>query len=225
MLATLGIGITLIGASLGFTGHNLPKEGCCDVCGVESAAVTVLIDRLQHSPRWRQRDNAAHALRKFSWKCHPEVPIVLANALLHDCKGEVREEAAESLTKLAPCMPEVHEALQRAALCDPHHATRKWAAKGLKAIGNHCIGECVVCVPSGSTTIYEAPVPTPAPNAWPSSPGDSQGPIIVPPTELEPIDAPLGRSPFVSPTASRDPKQSLKPAPSRRRTFLIGRSR
>ena len=44
---------------------------------------------------------------------------------------EVREEVAETLAKLAPCTPVAHQALRRAAECDPDHATRKWAQKAL----------------------------------------------------------------------------------------------
>ena len=222
MISTFSIGVALLGASLGFSGHHVPKAGCCEVCGVPSAAEAILIDRLQHDVRWRKRDNAAHALRKFSWKCHPEVAIVLANAMLHDCEEEVREEAAESLAKLAPCLPEVHVALERAARLDPDHATRKWATRGLKAIGKHCIGECVVCLPGTPVHSYEViPAPSTSPNFLPPVETTPPDPTVIPPTELEPIDSPIGRSPFGTPAASRDRKSD---AP-RRSAFLIGRIR
>jgi hypothetical protein len=189
MLATLGIGVGLIGMSLGFSGHHQPATAaCCDVCGVESATVNELLFRLQNCPQWRKRDNAAHALRKVSWKCHPEVPAALAYSMLHDCEEEVREESAQSLAKLAPCLPEVHLALQQAACNDPDHATRKWAKRGLKVIGKHCAGECVVCAPGTVVETIEV-IPDPA-----------TPPIVIPPTELEPIESPpLGRSPFGDP--------------------------
>src|SRR3954453_21455207 len=91
--------VLLAQASLGLGGHHARKVGCCDACGVEKALVLAEIQTLQTCPRWRARDNAAHRLRKFDWRCHPEAASALVVALLHDCEEEVREEAAQSLTR------------------------------------------------------------------------------------------------------------------------------
>ena len=129
-------------------GHDAPRPGCCDVCGIRRAAVLTEITRLQTCPNWRKRDDAAHALRKVNWHCHPEVVDALAYSLLRDCEEEVREEAAETLAKLAPCTPVAHQALMQAADCDPDHATRKWARRALKAMAGRCEAPCQVCGPT-----------------------------------------------------------------------------
>jgi hypothetical protein len=105
------------------------------------------VNTLQSHPRWRVRDNAAHALRKYDWRCHPEILSALAAAMLTDCEEEVREESAESLTKIspAPCSVETHAALWQAAEGDPDHATRKWARRGLERVSKSCAGPCDAC--------------------------------------------------------------------------------
>ena len=147
-------------------GHRLAETGSCDACGVETAAVTGEILRMQHSPNWRARDNAAHALRRLDWRCHPEVVAALAFTLLHDPEDEVRAEAAQSLTRMAPCLPVAHEALNRAAARDPSLHARLQARRGLRVLGNRCAGTCQACRP-------EALVPV--------IPGTGPGPVEVPP--------------------------------------------
>jgi hypothetical protein len=119
--------------------------GCCDACGIETARVDGLILRLKTSPRWQDRDNAAHALRKVKAVCHPEAVAALSFAMLKDCHEEVREEAAETLADLAPCDPFAHEAVSIAATRDPDHATRKQARKALARMSNRCETACQVC--------------------------------------------------------------------------------
>lgn len=155
MTASWCASLLIAQAMLGI-GHGRGHGGCGD-CGADPAKVSYEVMRLQTCDRWRARDNAAHALAKFDWKCHPEIVPVLVNALLRDCEEEVREEAAESLTKLAPCLPEVHAALERAARCDPDHATRKQAARGLKALANGCEAPCNVCGPQPAGLIVPVP--------------------------------------------------------------------
>lgn len=206
--------LLLTGAVPGFTGHHRPaaRVACCDTCGVETARVAVLIQRLQRCPRWRDRDNAAHALRKVDWKCHPEAALALVTAMMRDCEEEVREEAAESLAKMKPCLPEVHAALALAARCDPDHATRKWARRGLKSVEDRCLASCDVCGP-------DAAIPTRY--VVPSRPDGAIGqPLVIPPTyelpsappvyELSPPSelpvVPEVGSPFViPPSAEREP--------------------
>lgn len=154
MIATTWGVALILAQSVLETGHHAPKLGCCDECGVEKAAILEQIVRLQTCPNWRDRDRAAHALRRCDWRCHPEVVEVLALALLKDCHEEVREEAAESLTKMAPCLPVAHEALSRAANLDRDHSTRRWARRGLKRLAHRCEGACKVCGP-----IAERPIP------------------------------------------------------------------
>ncbi|MHC5540489.1 HEAT repeat domain-containing protein, partial [Singulisphaera rosea] len=116
MLATT-LGALLLSSQslLGFHGHHGKAKGSCDLCGAEKSEVMREIVRLQRSWRWQERDDAAEELREFDWRCHPEVVGALVFALLNDRNEEVREEAAESLAKMAPCLPEAHLALSRAA--------------------------------------------------------------------------------------------------------------
>jgi hypothetical protein len=106
-----------------------------------------LIETLQSHPRWRTRDDAAHELREFDWRCHPEILAALTTAMLTDCENEVREEAAESLAKIqpAPCSPEVHAALARTAQVDRDWCTRKWARKGAARLDGACRSDCGLC--------------------------------------------------------------------------------
>src|SRR5947209_2833855 len=131
---------TLVLTSLGgLFGHHARRPGLCITCGEPPAAILTDIQVLQTCPNWRERDRAARRLRRYDWHCHPEVAAVLATALLTDRCEEVREEAAESLTRLAPCVPEAHAALRHAADADPDRATRKWARRGLRALGGRCV--------------------------------------------------------------------------------------
>lgn len=231
--------LLLVGpAAMGFSGHHRRPAavGCCDVCGVGSAEVAGLIREMQCHPKWRKRDNAAHDLREFDWRCHPEAAQALAAAMLCDPEEEVREEAAESLAKMKPCLPEVHAALARASRCDPDHATRKWARRGLEAVGERCVAQCGVCgvdpalpaqyvvpVPAGSIREVVPVVPYEPPLAPPVE-------EIMPPSELPP--GPEAESPFLAPAASRrsDNRAAVerRKAPAPRLTlgrFLRGGSR
>jgi hypothetical protein len=143
MIGTIGTAVLL--SSLGWSGHHKSAACCCDVCGVEKAEIHSLIANLQRCPRWRQRHNAAHDLRKYDWECHPEIINALTTALLVDCDDDVREEAAQSLRKLAACTPTAHAALDRAAHCDPDWGTRFWARRALAVIKRNCDGACAVC--------------------------------------------------------------------------------
>ena len=205
LAATLGG--TLIVAQLVIGGGG-PSNPCCRACGVEKSALFDQIERLQNSPRWRERDNAAHALRRYDWRCHPEVAEVLATALLTDCHEEVREESAQSLAKLAPCVPVVHAALSRAASVDPDRATRHWAKKALKALGrNRCEGACVVCsgpvVAGPGTVVRELPV-------VPGLPEKALPPAIDSRVEPEPNE------PGLTPATPRLEEPRLEPATSAR---------
>jgi hypothetical protein len=126
----------------------------CDDCGVRITAVESAIHCLATSPRDGDREAAARALRLVKWTCHPEIVPALANALCRDPDWCVREEAAESLTKLGACDPEAHAALARAAVRDPKLCVRLQARKGLKALSGRCDGDCSIC--DASTT----PIPT-----------------------------------------------------------------
>src|SRR5689334_19738535 len=119
MLGPLYTAILLTQAAIAGLCHPSPRSGCCDVCGVTKAEVAAEIGRLQSCPIWKDRDRAARALRHYDWACHPEIVAALATAMLHDRCEEVREESAESLTKLAPCMGLAHSALAIAAKADP----------------------------------------------------------------------------------------------------------
>ena len=192
-------------------GHHrvakVPAGASCDVCGIETRAIFAEIDILQHHPKWRKRDDAAHDLRKFDPNCHPEVVAALSTALLTDGKGEVREEAAESLGKLGTCTPDAHAALRRAASLDPDRGARREARRALQRIGNRrCEGACSVCG-TGEGTIPVGPaVPVGEPS--PAIEGQAPARIVVPP-DL----GPLGPSPLAPREADETPRLELKPVP------------
>ncbi|WP_406696742.1 HEAT repeat domain-containing protein [Singulisphaera sp. Ch08] len=153
LTATIGTALIICQSALGGHGHHGSKVEACDSCGEKSGVILATVSRLQTSPRWRERDDAANDLRDFDWRCHPEIVGVLAFTLLNDPEEEVREEAAESLAKMAPCLPVAHSALSQAAENDRDFATRHWARKGLKALRGRCEGTCEVCVPGTSDEI------------------------------------------------------------------------
>jgi hypothetical protein len=224
--------IVVAQVAVGGLWHRDRGPGCCDVCGVETTRIQAEIATLQGCPKWRVRDDAAHALRRFDWRCHPEIVAALATALLTDCEEEVREEAAESLAKLAPCLPIAHEALQRAATCDPDHTTRKEARRALDRLDHRCLGACRICGPVVGQLPIAVPVeeriPVPGPQPVPPS---YEVPQASPPVDDLPPPLP-GPSPFVLPPSATRPRipvlaERHPPVPASRRParvlFLIGR--
>ena len=127
-------------------GHGKFPEDCT-ICAGETSAVHEQITRLESCSGWMARRRAARALRKYDWKRHPEAAESLAEALLNDDCGLVRQEAAESLSRMRPCLPVVHEAVARAANCDTSLLTRCWAKKALKSLGKACVESCSICGP------------------------------------------------------------------------------
>lgn len=115
-------------------------------CRKDDVPEAVQVDRLVRTmlcdPNWRARDDAAHDLRKFDWEEHPEMVDALLFTLQRDPEEEVREESAETLAKLAPCVPEAHVVLAQSAASDPDPATRKWARRGLAKLSDRCDGDC-----------------------------------------------------------------------------------
>ena len=188
---TFGLVILLSQSVLGGHKHRDKDDGVvrCEQCGVEKSALLDQIVRLQNAPKWRDRERAAHSLRRFNWRCHPEAAEVLAYSLLNDGNDEVREEAAQSLTKMGPCLPVVHIALSRAASADPDRSTRHAARKGLKVFRHPCDGPCLAC----GTVVGDTPVVVPGATIL----GIPAGPL--PPAKLAPpIDSrvePSARSP------------------------------
>lgn len=222
MSMTFGAWVLMAQAAMG--GHHHAEKvsvANCDTCGAETRVILAEIDVLQHHPRWRKRDNAAHELRKFDWHTHPEVVAALSTALLTDGHGEVREEAAESLEKMAPCLPEAHAALDRAASMDPDRGTRRQARKALNKLGRRrCEGACQICaegspggpIPLGPPVRVGEPVLTPEdqpparliipPNLGP------EGPSALGPMQEE-VPPPTLRS---KPIAPAEPQEELPPA-------------
>jgi hypothetical protein len=140
--------VLLLASSVGVLhcGHGKVREECT-VCAEETTAVHEQITRLESCSGWMARRRAARALRKYDWKCHPEAAEALAGVLLNDDCGLVRQEAAESLARMRPCLPVVHAAVARAAKCDASFLTRCWAKKALKSLGKACVETCSICGP------------------------------------------------------------------------------
>lgn len=214
MLTTLSLTL-LVAHSVVGSGHPAPARGRCGVCGEWQGKILAEIIRLQTSPRTGSREDAAHDLRKFNWRCHPEIVNALAVALMKDREEEVREEAAKSLTHMGACTPLVHAAMTRAAQRDTDHATRREARKGLKAFGRRCAGECVVCGPISPVTTPISPPVEPMLLVPGMPPGIDPPPIrsdVVPPVDAPPI--PPGPSPFSTnpiPLSPPEPEPILRP--------------
>lgn len=208
-MGSFGALILVAQSVLGFDSHDhRHRPGCREQCGREAVAVRKRIEILRTSPKWRRRDDAAHELRKYDWRCHSEAAIALAEAMIRDCHEEVREESAESLAKLAPRLPEVHLALRQAADIDPDHATRKWANRGLQALGRRCEGSCSACAP---VVTLPAPEFIEEPGLAPIDP-----PHVPEPRRLD-LPAPLpDESPFVAPPTEGDDRPALEGPLSRR---------
>jgi hypothetical protein len=182
ILANLGLFVVIGASAVGSHDHRGPKPPSCDECGAKSAAVRKEIQVLRTSRKKGDREDAAEDLRKFDWRRHPEAVLALSDALVLDPSDDVREEAAESLGKMAPCVPAAHEALIRAASRDPDHGVRKKARKALESLGRRCIADCRVCGPLPTGSVI-------------------QGPTIIPPDWM-PI---LSPGPFVRPSPTPDP--------------------
>lgn len=212
MTTFLSLAVIVSQSVVGWHGHDGPLARVCDVCGLEKSAVVAHIVRMQKSPNRRHREDSAHDLRKVDWRCHPEVLGALAFTLLRDCDEDVREEAAQSLTKMGACTPVVHESLARAASVDPDRATRNQARRGLRALARRCTGSCRVCDAGLSPSFLEAPHMIEPPASFlepmPSSPSRSDEP------EFEPISPPA--PPRTAPVDSRvsPPATELAPLPA-----------
>jgi len=113
----------------------------------------------------------------------------LTFAMLHDCNGEVREEAAESLAKMAPCDPVVHQAFLVSASCDPKLCTRLQARRGLKRLDHRCVGPCGVCA---GTVMVPASLVVPLPMLAPVGPTPGGEPLLEP---IGPQEMPVPATP------------------------------
>ncbi len=198
-------------------GHDKVREECT-VCAEERSAVHEQISRLESCSGWMARRKAARALRKFDWKCHPEAAEALAGALLNDDCGLVRQEAAESLSRMRPCLAVVHEAVARAAKCDASLLTRCWAKKALKSLGKACADTCSICGPGdpveGGDALPLAPRSAPLPmdsavEPLPLAPARMQVPAN--PSEVSPF-SPRVSPPLPSPAPG--PGSMLSPDPA-----------
>ncbi|MFO0888354.1 MAG: HEAT repeat domain-containing protein [Isosphaeraceae bacterium] len=190
MLAITMTAVLLVGTSSDswHCGHRKnPQE--CSVCEDESPEVARQIARLQ-SGGWIGRRKAARALRVYDWKSHPEAAEALAESLTRDDCKLVRQEAAESLARMRPCLPTVHEAVARAARCDDSLLARHWARKALKAMAKSCVEPCSLCgegeSPHGPDTWLES-----------STVLRRESRLVAPPPAIVPIpDESSGPSPF-----------------------------
>lgn len=243
-MGTICAALAVLAVGTGGWGHREPGPGCCSDCGEKVAEIRRLVCVMRTDSSWRRRDNAAHALRSVDWQCHPEVAENLAAVLVCDPHEEVREEAAESLAKMAPCLPAVHLALERSARCDPDHATRKWAGRALRNLEEDCEGECSVCgVEPAGEPVFEGeigpivveptfepmapPLQGPVPGLLPETviPGESDLPVPeAMPSEIPPlpaVEAPFG--PTASRSSAKERDEKKPPARTPDRSFRLSR--
>jgi len=166
------------------------------------------LKKLTTFPSPRDRAAGAAALRKYDWRCRPDLIDALVNALSCDPSAKVREEAAESLACLAPPSPVAEAALRRAAACDSNLCVRLKSRKGAKAVAASLArsGPIVVTTsrrvelaPAAPPALYDFGMPQ-GPGIAPVPPGFSD-PVFVPPP-------PLGVVPgTVYPMTGRGPTQ------------------
>jgi hypothetical protein len=130
----------------------------CESCGVRFVAIGATIEQLKSSPRPHVREDAAEALARVRWTCHPEVVHALSDALMFDPKDDVREQAAESLAKMGACDPSAHQALRRAAMADRDGGVRREARKALASLPARFDIDCPLCNPV--PTVSKRPLPT-----------------------------------------------------------------
>ncbi|AMV39027.1 HEAT repeat domain-containing protein [Planctomyces sp. SH-PL62] len=183
--------------------HTRNQPDCHD-CGAEQATVREEVGKLRTAKHWTARRKAARALRAHDWKQYPEAVEALSGALLNDRQGLVRQEAAESLGKMKPCLPVAHEALACASEKDSCLLARHAARKALKSVGKFCEEPCDVCgfdSIGGETILPPIGVESGEPEFSPLP----ETSFDVPATTLTPLGpdapevpaAPLGSSPFV----------------------------
>lgn len=170
-------------ATMGAHGPRGPKAGRCESCGVEASVVRSQVLALRSSPKRRARDRAAQALARCNWRCHPEAVLALCDALRLDPDDDVREEAAESLGKMRPFVPIVHETLRRAAEADPEDDVREEARDALANLGRRCIADCPICGPLPTGSVFLAP--TVIPPGWLEIIAPDPAPMPVPVPRLE----------------------------------------
>jgi HEAT repeats len=216
MVATLSVVLIVAQSAAGWHEPVIDdgRTGGCQACGVESGWVVEQLVRLQRGATWLERERGARSLRQLDGRCHPEVLGALAYSLLHDPNRSVRREVAETLVKLGACDPTVHQAMKRAATCDPSLLTRLWARKGLSLQKRRCEGACGVCATPGeiivdlpdSGTRGSGQVIAPEPAGIPSV-GIESAP------SLAPLDEPTEPAPRATPGPALDSSVKPRPAP------------
>ncbi|WP_165244814.1 HEAT repeat domain-containing protein [Paludisphaera soli] len=217
MAATVSLYVVLA-ASVGtiHAGHASRQVECSD-CGADFAAVEEQVVKLRTAPHWIARRKAARALRSYDWKQHPDAVEALSEAVRRDRQCLVRQEAAESLGKMKPCLPVAHEALSCAAKGDSSLIARLAAKKALKSVGKGCVEPCDVCGPEMDgdveflPTIHRelgTPIEPTFPELVPDAPGSLLEPLA-PTSTVVPVPVPPAPSPFLpvpeSPIPARPP--------------------
>ena len=150
--------LTQIGFGSPVGGRAVVVSPVCESCGGRFVAIGATIERLKSSPRPHVREDAAEALARVRWTCHPEVVHALSDALMFDPKDDVREEAAESLAKMGACDLSAHQALRRAAMADRDGGVRHEAKKALASLPARFEIDCPLCGPV--PTVSKRPLPS-----------------------------------------------------------------
>jgi hypothetical protein len=165
-----------------------PLAAACEACGVRYSSIENTIHRLRTARKTDDREDAARALGRVRWQCHPEVVIALCNSLLGDPKDDVREEAAEALERLRAPLAEAHAALRRAAMTDSDSGVRKKSRRALQALPRETIVTTREYVVPGSVRVLKS-VPPEQLNPVEPSLRESVRPVpseIIPPEDVPP---------------------------------------
>ncbi len=187
--SSVGLNLLLGLSALAATGPEDARSGRCPECGRDAVEVRSDVAALRTSPRWRARARAARRLGEVDAKGHPEAVLALASALANDREGRVREDAAVSLRRIAPPIPAIHEAIDRASRLDPDRVVRREARSALDAPRKRCMADCPICGPLPTGSAFRSPVTIPPGwEAWLGSEGASRtpipGPKAIPPSDL-----------------------------------------
>lgn len=180
----------------------------------QAPATLDFIGTLKIDPDEHKREAAAEALRHFDANTSPEVVSALIDALQHDKAIGVRCEAAQSLGKLRPVMPEATTALQQASANDSSMKVRWHARTALMHC--HLAGHNGAPAEGPSLNLPANPQPTvpvrPTNREPPLAPAPTGAAVVAPsPVPAAPARAPIVITPVPKAATPSQPRSPLVP--------------